>query len=95
MEISCKEKALPLSDEILSFNKSNANKGLYYIAAILARETIIGNRSFVLGDGKLCGGYRNVPLEAETKYKVYIRGITKANGVRKKKWETELFCGFW
>ncbi|XP_068691171.1 receptor-type tyrosine-protein phosphatase kappa-like [Montipora foliosa] len=73
MEISCK-------DEILSFNKSNANKGLYYIAAILARGTIIGNRSFVLGDGKLYGGYRNLPLEAETKYKVYIRGITKANG---------------
>ena len=37
----------------------------------------------MLGDGKTYGGYENAKLEPGTKYRVYIRGITEANGVKK------------
>ena len=38
---------------------------------------------FTLGDGKIYRGYENAPLEPESRYKVYLRGITEHNGVRR------------
>ena len=77
-----KQDTASLTDEISGYKEAKANGEKIYIAARFARGTLNGPREFVLGDGNTYGGYKNAPLEQETKYKAYIRGVTKFNGVR-------------
>ena len=71
-----------LPDDISDYKEAKANGEKLYIAASFTRGTLNGPREFVLGDGNTYGGYKNAPLEPETKYKAYIRGVTKFKGVR-------------
>ena len=77
-----KRETAHLPEDILGYKEAKANGEKFYIAARFARERLNGPREFVLGDGKTYGGYENAPLEPETKYKAYIRGVTKFKGVR-------------
>ncbi|XP_044176026.1 receptor-type tyrosine-protein phosphatase S-like [Acropora millepora] len=71
-----KRESLSLPIEIYGFHEGKK----LYIAANLSRESFSASKEFVLGDGKTYGGYENAKLEPGTKYRVYIRGITEANG---------------
>ena len=77
-----KQETPSLPDEISGYKEAKANGEKIYITARFARGTLNGPREFVLGDGNTYGGYKNAPLEPETKYKAYIRGVTKFKGVR-------------
>ena len=77
-----KRETASLPEDISGYKEAKANGEKFYIAASFARGTLNGPREFVLGDGNTYGGYKNAPLESETKYKAYIRGVTKDNGVR-------------
>ncbi|XP_067041211.1 receptor-type tyrosine-protein phosphatase S-like isoform X4 [Acropora muricata] len=72
-----KRESLSLPIEIYGFHEGKK----LYVAANLSRESFSASKEFVLGDGKTYGGYENAKLEPGTKYRVYIRGITKANGI--------------
>ena len=79
-----KQESTSLPDEIHGFHEAKSNGEKFYVAASLSREFLIASKEFVLGDGKTYGGYENAKLEPGTKYKAYIRGVTEANGVKKK-----------
>ncbi|ESP00247.1 hypothetical protein LOTGIDRAFT_141086, partial [Lottia gigantea] len=42
-----------------------------YVTAELTQQDIPSKRNFVIGDGKIYGGYNNVPLDANQAYNVY------------------------
>ena len=75
---------------IRDYKDAMANGDRYYIAAKFEREKEQVPRKFVLGDGGTYGGYKNVPLEPMTQYKVYVRAATEVNGVRDK---IKIICG--
>ena len=77
-----KRETAHLPEDISGYKEAKANGEKFYIAASFARGTLNGPREFVLGDGNTYGGYKNEPLEPETKYKAYIRGVTTFKGVR-------------
>ena len=51
----------------------------FYVAAQFSRGELPAE--FILGNGKIYGGYVNAPLQPETRYKACLRGITENNGV--------------
>ena len=78
-----KRESTSLPDEIHGFHEAKRNGDRFYVAANLSRKSLNASKKFVLGDGKIYGGYENAKLEPGTKYKAYIRGVTEANGVKK------------
>ena len=76
-----KQETLSLPDDISGYKEAKENGEKFYIAASFARGKLNGPREFVLGDGNTYGGYKNAPLEPETKYKAHIRGVTEFKGV--------------
>ena len=68
-----------LPAEIHNYKVAKQNGERFYIAAWLEGSQL--PQVFVLGDGKLYGGYHNAPLQPETKYTLYVRGVTEADGV--------------
>ena len=79
-----KRESASLPDEIHGFHEAKRNGDRFYVAANLSRESFNASMKFVLGDEETYGGYENAKLESGTKYTAYIRGVTEANGVRKK-----------
>ena len=47
-------------------------KECFYVTAELQNS----KADFKVGDGKMYGGYRNVELEQDTAYKIYVRGVS-------------------
>ena len=74
----CEANSVP--DEIFGYREAQTNGDRFYIAAQFNRGELPAE--VILGDGKIYGCYENTPLEPESRYKVYLRGITKHNGVR-------------
>lgn len=75
-----KRSTKSLGDNIFGYEEAKENGDKLYVAARFDRGKITNQADFVLGDGKTYGGYENVPLEPETNYRVYVRGITENNG---------------
>ena len=77
----CLTSSLP--DNILCYKEAMANGDGYYIAARFDRDKEEVPRKFVVGDGKIYGGYMNAPLEpsCKTVYKAYVKAATEVNGV--------------
>ena len=61
------------------YKEAQTNGDRFYIAAQFQRGVL--PVEFILGNGKIYGGYVNAPLQPETRYKAYLRGITENNGV--------------
>jgi len=71
-------EANSVPDEIFGYKEAQTNGDRLYIAAQFNRGELPAE--FILGNGKIYGGYENAPLEPESRYKVYVRGITEHNG---------------
>ena len=68
---------LPKDDS--GYEVAEANGDHFYIAAQFKRGEL--PVEFVLGNGQIYGDYVNAPLQPETRYKAYFRGVTEHNGV--------------
>ena len=75
-----KREANSLPDDIFSYKEAETNGDRFYIAAQFTRGKLPAE--FILGNGKMYGVYENAPLQPETRYKAYLRGVTDNNGVR-------------
>ncbi|KAL9973643.1 hypothetical protein ACROYT_G020124 [Oculina patagonica] len=73
-----KREVVSLPDDIFGYKEAQANGDRFYIAAQFDRGKLPDE--FILGNGKTYGGYENAPLEPETEYKAYLRGVTEHNG---------------
>ena len=70
----------PLPKQVYGYKESKRVGSRFYVAAEF-RGTDVPAK-FVLGDRKHYEGYYNAPLEPSTRYRVYVRGVTKdGNGV--------------
>lgn len=70
----------PLPSEINDYKTAKQRGSRFYLAAEFRGLDV--PQSFVLGDGKYYENYYNAPLEPATRYRVYVRGVTKdQNGV--------------
>lgn len=74
-----KREIVSLPNEIYGYKEAKANGDPFYIAAQFDRGKLPDE--FILGNGKMYGGYENAPLEPETKYRAYLRAVTEHNGV--------------
>ena len=74
-----KREANSVPDDIYGYKEAETNGDSFYIAAQFSRGEL--PTEFILGNGKTYGGYENAPLQPETRYKAYLRGVTKHNGV--------------
>ena len=61
------------------YKEAQTKGDCFYVAAQFSRGELPAE--FILGNGKIYGGYVNAPLQPETRYKAYLRGITENNGV--------------
>ena len=68
-----------MPDYISGYKEAQTNGDRFYIAAEFKRGELPAE--FILGNGKIYGDYENAPLEPETRYKAYLRGVTNHNGV--------------
>ncbi|XP_068673675.1 receptor-type tyrosine-protein phosphatase S-like isoform X2 [Montipora foliosa] len=75
-----KRQTPTLPDNVTNYQEARRKGEKFYMAASLSRDSLSTSKVFVLGDGKTYGGYENVQLEPETRYKAYIRGVTEDNG---------------
>ena len=74
-----KREANSVPDDISGYKEAETNGDRFYIAAQFTRGELPAE--FILGNGKMYGGYENAPLQPETRYKAYLRGVTEHNGV--------------
>lgn len=74
-----KREANSVPDDIFGYKEAEKNGDRFYIAAEFKRGQLPAE--FILGNGKIYGDYENAPLEPETQYKAYLRGVTEHNGV--------------
>lgn len=74
-----KREANSVPDDIFGYKEAKTNGDRFYIAAQFTRGELPAE--FILGNGKIYGGYENAPLQPETRYKAYLRGVTEHNGV--------------
>ena len=74
-----KREANSVPDDIFGYKEAKTNGDSFYIAAQFRRGEL--PPEFILGNGKMYGGYENAPLQPETRYKAYLRGVTEHNGV--------------
>jgi len=74
-----KREANSVPDLVVGYRNAQTNGDRFYIAAEFKRGQLPAE--FILGNGKNYGGYENVPLKPETRYKAYLRGVTENNGV--------------
>ena len=74
-----KREANSVPEEVFGYKEAETNGDRFYIAAEFKRGQL--PPSFILGDGKIYGDYVNAPLQPETRYKAYLRGVTQHNGV--------------
>ena len=74
-----KREANSVPDDVFGYEEAQTNGDRFYIAAQFNRGELPAE--FIIGNGKIYGGYDNAPLEPETRYKAYLRGVTKHNGV--------------
>jgi len=65
---------------INDYEHSRKNGQSYYITAQITPDQL--SKVFIIGDGKVYGGYRNVPLEKGGTYTIAERAITSHQGVR-------------
>ena len=75
-----KRKIVCFPDDDFGYEEAQTNGAPFYMAAQFKRGELPAE--FILGNGKIYGGYVNAPLEPETQYKAYLRGVTRHNGVR-------------
>ena len=68
-----------MPDFVVGYKDAETNGDRFYIAAEFKRGQLPAE--FILGNGKIYGGYVNAPLKPETHYKAYLRGLTRHNGV--------------
>lgn len=77
-KVSKREVVCSPSDDS-GYKEAQTNGARFYIATQFKRGEL--PVEFILGNGKINGGYVNAPLQPETRYKVYLRGVTEHNGV--------------
>ncbi|CAB4018698.1 partial [Paramuricea clavata] len=77
-----KRNTADLPDPILGYDKANCEgkSECYYITAELPNE----EKDFVVGDGRMYGIYKNAQLEPDTKYNIYVRGLSYNNDIPKQ-----------
>jgi len=78
----CKRVVVCLPNDDSGFEEVQTNGSRFYIVAQFKRGELPAE--FILGNGKIYGGYENAPLQAETQYKAYLRGVTEHDGVSLK-----------
>ena len=74
-----KREAVCLPNDDSGYEVTEANGDRFYISAQFKRGEL--PVEFVLGNGQTYGDYMNAPLQPETRYKAYFRGVTEHNGV--------------
>ena len=74
-----KQEVVCLPKEDPGYKESLTKGARFYIAAQFKRGKL--PTEFILGNGKIYEGYKNAPLQPETQYKAYLRGVTQHNGV--------------
>ena len=67
---------------LLDYDKSQDQNQDFYITAELQSASTHPSMTFEIGDGKRYGAYKNVVLDKQQKYKIYIRAVTTAPKVR-------------
>ncbi|XP_028516624.1 receptor-type tyrosine-protein phosphatase delta [Exaiptasia diaphana] len=79
--VSGRNKSMTEIPENLSdYKKASSNNELFYITAELKPDQIKTAGMFVIGDNRMYGIYKNVPLVKGQAYTVAERAITKYNG---------------
>lgn len=79
VKVSERQVVACLPNDNSGYEEAETNGARFYIAAQFKRGELPAE--FILGNGKLYGGYVNAPLQPETQYKAYLRGVTEHNGV--------------
>ena len=74
-----KRKVVCSQSDDSGYKEAQNNGVRFCVAAQFRRGELLAE--FILGNGKIYGGYVNAPLQPETRYKVYLRGVTEHNGV--------------
>lgn len=77
-KVSKREVVCSPSDDS-GYKEAQTKGARFYIAAEFKRGEL--PVEFILGNGKIYGGYVNAPLQPETRYKAYLRGVTEYNEV--------------
>ena len=67
-----KRNTAAFPNSIPNYDKTNCKAECFYITAELENK----ETDFVVGDGKMYGGYKNAELEPATTYKIYVRGVS-------------------
>ncbi|KAK3696715.1 hypothetical protein QZH41_013070, partial [Actinostola sp. cb2023] len=65
----------PLPKHVYQYKKAKKIGSRFYVAAEFRGPKL--SETFVVGDGKLYHGFYNAPLKPATRYRVYVRGVTK------------------
>ena len=74
-----KREANSVPEDVYGYEEAETNGDRFYIAAEFERGQLPAE--FILGNGKIYGGFVNAPLQPETRYKAYLRGVTQHKGV--------------
>ena len=74
-----KRKVVCSQSDDSGYKEAQTKGDCFYVAAQFSRGELPAE--FILGNGKIYGGYVNAPLQPETRYKAYFRGVTEHNGV--------------
>ena len=74
-----KQEANSVPEEVFGYKEAETNGDRFYIAAEFKRGQL--PPLLILGNGKIYRDYVNAPLQPETRYKAYLRGVTQHNGV--------------
>ena len=69
-------------DELMGYSMASRHGVACYIAAELVTVGDDQDQPFIVGDGKMYGGFYNAPLEQDRSYRVWLGFIVTVDGVR-------------
>lgn len=64
-------------NELLDYASAKKKNSTMFVAAELTPDQLQQERVFVVGDGKKVGGFSNIPLDPNRKYRIYLRADSK------------------
>ena len=86
---SRRRRSVPLSvrrpcglvdDKLVGYEAASLRGVACYIAAEIV--TVDDDKPFIVGDGKMYGGFYNAPLEQDENYRIWLGFIVTVDGVR-------------